>query len=51
MPDQVSERVKRERHRKLMKAQGRVSFRRNRAMLGQVEQVIVKATAKRRNYC
>ena len=42
MPDQVSERVKRERHRKLMKAQGRVSFRRNRAMLGQIEQVIVE---------
>lgn len=42
MPDQVSERVKRERHRKLMKAQGRVSFRRNRALVGQVEQVIVE---------
>lgn len=42
MPDQVSERVKRERHRKLMKAQGRVSFRRNRAMVGKIEQVIVE---------
>ncbi len=42
MPDQVSERVKRERHRKLMKIQGRVSFRRNRAMVGQLEQVIVE---------
>lgn len=42
MPDQVSERVKRERHRKLMKAQARVSFRRNRSMVGQVEQVIVE---------
>lgn len=42
MPDQVSERVKRERHRKLMKAQARVSFRRNRAMVGQTEQVIVE---------
>lgn len=42
MPDQVSERVKRERYRKLMKAQARVSFRRNRAMLGHVEQVIVE---------
>jgi len=42
MPDQVSERVKRERHRKLMKAQARVSFRRNRAMVGQIEQVIVE---------
>lgn len=42
MPDQVSERVKRERHRKLMKVQARVSFRRNRALVGQVEQVIVE---------
>ncbi|WP_374215767.1 30S ribosomal protein S12 methylthiotransferase RimO [Trichlorobacter ammonificans] len=42
MPDQVSERVKRERHRKLMKAQGRVSFRSNRALVGTVEQVIVE---------
>jgi ribosomal protein S12 methylthiotransferase len=42
MPDQVSERVKRERHRKLMKAQARVSFRRNRAMVGKIEQVIVE---------
>jgi ribosomal protein S12 methylthiotransferase len=42
MPDQVSERVKRERHRKLMKVQARVSFRRNRALVGQIEQVIVE---------
>ena len=42
MPDQVSERVKRERHRKLMKIQARLSFRRNRAQVGQVEQVIVE---------
>lgn len=42
MPDQVSERVKRERHRKLMKAQGRVSFRSNRALVGTLEQVIVE---------
>lgn len=42
MPDQISERVKRERHRKLMKVQARVSFRRNRAMVGQTEQVIVE---------
>jgi len=42
MPDQVSERVKRERHRKLMKTQARVSFRRNRAMVGKVEQVMVE---------
>lgn len=42
MPDQVSERVKRERYRKLMKVQARLSFRRNRAQVGQVEQVIVE---------
>lgn len=42
MDDQISERVKRERYRKLMKAQARVSFRRNRAMVGQIEQVIVE---------
>ena len=42
MPDQVSERVKRERYRRLMKAQARLSFRRNRSMVGHVEQVIVE---------
>lgn len=42
MADQVSERVKKERYRKLMKVQARLSFRRNRAQVGQVEQVIVE---------
>jgi ribosomal protein S12 methylthiotransferase len=42
MPEQVSERVKRERYRKLMRAQARLSFRRNRALIGQTEQVIVE---------
>lgn len=42
MPDQVSERVKRERYRKLMKVQARLSFRRNRTQVGQLEQVIVE---------
>jgi ribosomal protein S12 methylthiotransferase len=42
MPDQVSERVKRERYRKLMRAQARLSFRRNRALIGTTEQVIVE---------
>lgn len=42
MADQVSERVKRERYRKLMRAQARLSFRRNRALIGQVEQVVVE---------
>jgi ribosomal protein S12 methylthiotransferase len=42
MPEQVSERIKRERYRKLMRAQARLSFRRNRALIGKVEQVIVE---------
>jgi ribosomal protein S12 methylthiotransferase len=42
MPEQVSERVKRERYRKLMRAQARLSFRRNRALIGQTEEVIVE---------
>ena len=42
MPEQVSERIKRERCRKLMRAQGRLSFRQNRALIGQAEQVIVE---------
>ncbi len=42
MPEQVSERVKRERYRKLMRAQARLSFRRNRALIGQTDQVIVE---------
>ncbi|GFE59847.1 ribosomal protein S12 methylthiotransferase RimO [Geobacter sp. AOG2] len=42
LPDQISERVKRERYRKLMRAQARLSFRRNRALIGTTEQVIVE---------
>lgn len=42
MPDQVSERVKRERHKKLMRAQARVSFKRNRRLIDTTEQVIVE---------
>jgi ribosomal protein S12 methylthiotransferase len=42
MAEQVSERVKRERYRKLMRAQARLSFRRNRALIGQTEQVVVE---------
>ena len=42
MPEQVTERVKRERYRKLMRSQARLSFRRNRAMIGTTEQVIVE---------
>jgi len=42
MPDQVSERVKRERYRKLMRVQARLSFRRNRDLVGTTEEVIVE---------
>lgn len=42
LPDQVSERIKKSRLDKLMKAQQRVSFRRNRNLIGHVEPVLVE---------
>jgi ribosomal protein S12 methylthiotransferase len=42
MPDQVSERIKRERYRKLMKAQARVSFKRNRCLINSTELAIIE---------
>jgi ribosomal protein S12 methylthiotransferase len=42
MMDQVSERIKRERYKKIMKAQSRLSFKRNRRLVGKVEEVIVE---------
>jgi ribosomal protein S12 methylthiotransferase len=42
MPEQVSERIKRERYRKLMRTQARLSFKRNRALIGKNEQVIIE---------
>ncbi len=42
MPEQITERVKRERYRKLMRAQARLSFRHNRTLIGTTEQVIVE---------
>jgi len=42
MPEQVSERVKRERHKKLMRAQARVSFKRNRNLIDTLEDAIVE---------
>ncbi len=42
LPDQVPERIKKAREQKLMKAQQRVSFRRNRALVGRIEQVLVE---------
>jgi len=42
MTDQVSERIKRERYKKIMKAQSRLSFKRNRRLVGMIEEVIVE---------
>lgn len=42
MPDQISERVKRERYKKIMTAQARLSFKRNRSLVGKIEEVIVE---------
>jgi len=42
MPDQVSERIKRERHKKLMRTQARVSFKHNRALVDTEEEVLVE---------
>jgi ribosomal protein S12 methylthiotransferase len=42
MAGQVPERVRQARYRRLMKAQSRVSFRKNRALIGQVEPVLVE---------
>ncbi len=42
MEGQVPERVKQSRYKKLMKAQGRVSFRKNRQLVGRIEPVLVE---------
>jgi ribosomal protein S12 methylthiotransferase len=42
LTDQVPERVRLARYRRLMKAQSRVSFRKNRTLVGQVEPVLVE---------
>ncbi|MCL2760299.1 MAG: 30S ribosomal protein S12 methylthiotransferase RimO, partial [Desulfuromonadales bacterium] len=42
MPDQVSERVKRERYKKLMQIQARSSFLRNRRLVDTLEEVIIE---------
>jgi ribosomal protein S12 methylthiotransferase len=42
LPDQVPERIKKSRLEKLMKAQQRVSFRRNRALVDRIEPVLVE---------
>jgi ribosomal protein S12 methylthiotransferase len=42
MPEQVSERIKRDRYKKLMRAQARLSFKRNRRLVDLVEDVLVE---------
>ena len=42
LEDQVPERTKKSRYTKLMKAQARVSFRKNRALVGRQEEVLVE---------
>lgn len=42
MADQVSERIKRERHKKLMRTQARVSFKHNRTLVDTEEEVLVE---------
>ncbi len=42
MPEQISERVKRERYKKLMQLQARLSFKRNRKLMDSIEEVIVE---------
>ncbi len=46
LPDQVSERVQLARYRRLMKAQARVSFRKNRALIGRIEPVLVEGVSE-----
>jgi ribosomal protein S12 methylthiotransferase len=42
LENQIPERVKKTRYQKLMKAQSRVSFRKNRALVGRIEPVLVE---------
>ena len=42
MPGQISERIKRERYKKLMRAQARLSFKRNRRLIDTLDQVIIE---------
>lgn len=46
MPDQVTERVKRERYKKLMQLQARLSFKRNRRLMDTIEEVIVEGVSE-----
>ena len=46
LPDQISERVKRERYKKLMQLQARLSFKRNRRLMDSIEEVIVEGVSE-----
>jgi ribosomal protein S12 methylthiotransferase len=46
LDEQVPPRIKRARYHKLMKAQSRVAFRKNRALVGQVEPVLVEGVSE-----
>ena len=46
LEDQIPERTKKSRHTKLMKAQARVSFRKNRALVGRIEPVLVEGISE-----
>ena len=46
MADQVTERVKRERYKKLMQLQARLSFKRNRRLMNTLEEVIVEGVSE-----
>jgi ribosomal protein S12 methylthiotransferase len=46
LSEQIPERVKNERYKRLMKAQARISFRKNRALVGRVEPVLVEGVSE-----
>ncbi len=46
LPEQIPERVKNERYKRLMKAQARISFRKNRSLVGRVEPVLVEGVSE-----
>jgi len=46
MAEQISERVKRERYKKLMQLQARLSFKRNRRLMETIEEVIVEGVSE-----
>jgi len=46
LEEQIPERVKKSRYQKLMKAQSRVSFRKNRTLVGRIEPVLVEGVSE-----